>query len=165
MTRTAPKEKLWTRDLVLAFGVNLALTFVFYTNLEAAYTDVQAGNLDVLETVPDGSLSTFTEDDKVNAVSEPGSVFQSFTIPTTLEHFGMDEEGRLRRAAISMAIDREAITDKIFHGTRTPALDFSSPLMPGWTDQIEGNDVLKFDPEKAKELWAQANEINEWTLE
>lgn len=30
VTRTAPKEKLWTRDLVLAFGVNLALTFVFY---------------------------------------------------------------------------------------------------------------------------------------
>lgn len=30
VTRTAPKEKLWTRDLILAFVVNLALTFVFY---------------------------------------------------------------------------------------------------------------------------------------
>lgn len=141
---------------------NDGLTFKFYTSLDAAYTDVQAGNLDVLEQVPEGSLKGFTTDAKVNAISEPGSVFQSFTIPVTLEHFGMDEEGRLRRAAISMAIDREAITEKVFHGTRTPAADFSSPLMPGWTDQIEGNDVLQYNPEKAKELWAKANEISEW---
>ncbi len=142
---------------------NKGLLFKFYTNLEAAYTDVQAGNLDVLESVPDGSLKTFTTDKKVNAISEPGSVFQSFTIPVTAEHFGMDEEGRLRRAAISMAINREAITDKVFHGTRTPASDFSSPLMPGWTDKIEGNDVLQYNPEKAKELWAKADKINKWT--
>ena len=62
-----------------------------------------------------------------------------------------------------MAINREAITDKVFHGTRTPTSDFSSPLMPGWTDKIEGNDVLQYNPEKAKELWAKADKINKWT--
>lgn len=166
-------KKAWQDDVQIALvpneeyngGVKVAnkgVTFKFYTQLDAAYTDVQAGNLDVLDTVPDSALTTFQEDTKVQAVSQPGSVFQSFTIPSTLEHFKNDEEGRLRRQAISLAINREAITDKIFNGTRTPAKDFSSPVMPGFTEEIEGNEVLEYDPEKAKDLWEQANEINEW---
>jgi oligopeptide transport system substrate-binding protein len=138
---------------------NGGLTFKFYTDLDAAYTDVQAGNLDALKAVPDSALTTFEDDDNVQAVSEPGSVFQAFTIPQSLKHFGSDEEGNLRRQAISLAINREEITDKIFNGTRTPAKDFSSPLMPGFTEDIEGSEVLGFDPAKAKQLWAEADKI------
>jgi oligopeptide transport system substrate-binding protein len=141
---------------------NGGLTFKFYTDLDAAYTDVQAGNLDVLKTVPDSALTTFESDDNVQAISEPGSVFQSFTIPQSMPGFGSDEEGKLRRQAISLAINREEITDKIFNGTRTPAKDFSSPLMPGFNEDIEGSEVLSFDPAKAKELWAQADAIKKF---
>ncbi|WP_211208754.1 ABC transporter substrate-binding protein [Aeromicrobium marinum] len=141
---------------------NDGITFTFYTNLDAAYTDVQAGNLDVLKTVPDSALTTYETDENVQSFNVPGSVFQSFTIPFSLEHFGDDEEGRLRRQAISLAINREEITDAIFNGSRTPARDFSSPVMPGYNDALEGSDVLEFDPERAKDLWEQANEINPW---
>ena len=34
-----------------------------------------------------------------------------------------------------MAIDREAITDKIFQGTRTPASDFTSPVIDEFEDR------------------------------
>jgi oligopeptide transport system substrate-binding protein len=61
-----------------------------------------------------------------------------------------------------MAIDREAITEKIFFGTRQPATDFTSPALDGWTDELEGDEVLEYNPEKAKELWDQANEISPW---
>jgi len=61
-----------------------------------------------------------------------------------------------------MAIDRQAICDTIFSGTRTPAQDFTSPLMPGWSADVSGNDVLTYQPEKAKELWAQAEAIAPW---
>lgn len=141
---------------------NSGLVFTFYTNLDAAYTDVQAGNLDVLDTVPDSALPNYKKDDKVQAFSQAGSVFQSFTIPQSLKHFGNNEEGRLRRQAISLAINREEITDKIFDGTRTPAKDFSSPVMPGYNDKIPGSEFLEFNPKKAKELWEKANEISEW---
>ncbi len=133
---------------------NGGVTFKFYTNLDAAYTDIQSGNLDILKSVPDSALTTFESDSSVVAFSEPGSVFQSFTIPEGAAHFGSNEEGNLRRQAISKAINREEVTDKIFNKTRTPAKDFSSPLMPGFNDNIEGSDVLKFDAAEAKDLWA-----------
>lgn len=142
---------------------NEGLVFKFYAdNLDAAYTDVQAGNLDVLDTVPPSALTTFETDTNVQAFSQAGSVFQSFTIPFSAEHFGDDEEGRLRRQAISLSINRAEICDKIFDGTRTPATSFSSPVMPGYDPDVPGNEVLQYDPERAKQLWDEANEINMW---
>ena len=62
-----------------------------------------------------------------------------------------------------MAIDRAEITDVIFDGTRTPASDFTSPVIDGWSDSLQGAEVLEFNPEKAKELWAQADAISPWS--
>jgi ABC-type oligopeptide transport system substrate-binding subunit len=45
---------------------------------------------------------------------EAGSVIQTFTIPSSLDHFKNDEEGQLRRQAISMAINRDQLIDKVF---------------------------------------------------
>jgi oligopeptide transport system substrate-binding protein len=140
---------------------NGGITFTFYTSTDAAYSDVQAGNLDVLDEVPPSALSNFETDQSVQAYNEPGSNFSSLTIPERLAHFD-GEEGKLRRQAISMAINRQEICDKIFNGARTPARDFTSPVLDGWTDQVEGNEVLDFDDAKAKQLWAQANDISKW---
>ena len=140
---------------------NGGLTFKFYTSTDAAYSDVQAGNLDVLDQVPPSALQDFENDDSVEAYNEPGSVFSSITIPERLPNFD-GEEGKLRRQAISYAINRPEITEKIFFGARTPAKDFTSPVLDGWTENVEGNEVLNYDETKAKQLWAQANDINEW---
>ncbi|MDR0626704.1 MAG: ABC transporter substrate-binding protein [Bifidobacteriaceae bacterium] len=141
--------------------VNGGVTYVFYQDRDTAYQDLLSGQLDVLDEMPESALSSFETDLGDRAVSDPGSLFQSFTIPDRLAHFG-GEEGKLRRAAISRAIDRESITKTIFQGTRTPAKDFSSPLMEGWSGDIPGNEVLTFGPDKAKELWAQADAISPW---
>ena len=61
-----------------------------------------------------------------------------------------------------MAINREEICEKIFIGARTPAKDFTSPVLDGWTENVEGNEVLDHDDTKAKQLWADANDIDEW---
>ncbi len=140
---------------------NAGIDFVFYTSEDAAYADVQSGNLDVLDQVPASAYSTFMDDSTVVGVNQPGSVFQSFTIPERLAHFG-GEEGKLRRQAISYAINREEITDKIFAGTRTPATDFVAPPINGYSDELEGAEVLTYDPDKAKDLWAQADAIAPW---
>ncbi|QAY62011.1 ABC transporter substrate-binding protein [Xylanimonas allomyrinae] len=134
----------------------------FYTELEPAYQDLLSGQLDVLDQVPDSAFGTFEADLGDRAVNQPAAIFQSFTIPGNLPHFGQDDEGRLRRQAISMAIDRKQITDVIFQGTRTPATDFTSPVIDGWSDSVPGNEVLKFDAAKAKDLWAQADAISPW---
>lgn len=143
---------------------NGGLVFKFYAGggTDAAYTDVQSGNLDVLDQVPPSALTTFETDGDVTAYNEPGSNFSSFTIPERLPHFD-GEEGELRRAAISMAINRPEITEKIFNNTRTPATDFTSPVLDGWTKDVAGNEVLEFNAEEAKAKWAEADKISKWS--
>lgn len=136
--------------------------FIVYTDPQSAYADVEAGNLDSMNTVPTSALSTFESDDQVQAVNEPGNVSQSFTFAANQKHFSLDDEGRLRRAAVSMAIDREQIIDKVSNGTNTPAVDFTAPLIPGYSESVPGNEVLQYNPDKAKELWEQANQIAPW---
>ncbi|MFI2752908.1 ABC transporter substrate-binding protein [Cellulomonas sp. P22] len=141
---------------------NGGVTIKFYETLESAYNDLLAGQLDILDNVPDSAYGTFESELGDRAVNQPAAIFQSFTIPQNLEHFS-GEEGNLRRQAISLAIDRDQITETIFQGTRTPAKDFTSPVIAGWSDKIKGSDVLKYDPEKAKKLWAQADAISPYT--
>ena len=141
---------------------NGGLSIIFYATQDAAYADLLGGNVDVIDGIPSASLATFQSDLGDRAVNQPAAVFQSFTIPERLAHFS-GEEGKLRRQALSMAINRDEITETIFQGTRTPASDFTSPVIAGWSDSLEGADVLKYDADKAKELWAQADAISPWT--
>lgn len=142
-------------------GVNIT----FYTNEDAAYADVQGQNLDVLDTVPASALKNYESDFPDSKTNKAAAVFQSFTIPQYLEHFKPGEEGQLRRQALSLAIDRDTITDKIFQGTRQPAKDFTSPALEGWETwgkTVAGNDVFSLNVEKAKELWAKADAISKY---
>lgn len=143
--------------------VNGGLTITFYTSLDTAYADAQSNNLDVLDAVPASAYKTFQSDFKGRSVNQAAAIFQSVTIPTYLAHFGEDKEGKLRRAAISHAINRAQITDVIFNKTRTPARDFTSPTIAGWSKDVPGSDVLAYDAEKAKSLWAEADAISKYT--
>ncbi|MGY4860014.1 peptide ABC transporter substrate-binding protein [Cryobacterium sp. AP23] len=138
--------------------VNGGLDIIFYATQDAAYADVQGGNLDVLDAVPDSAFETYQDEFGDRAVNQPAAIFQAFNMPYYLEHWS-GEEGELRRAAISMSIDRAEITDVIFQGTRTPATDFTSPVIDGYSDALEGADVLEFNPEEAVKLWAEADAI------
>ena len=142
---------------------NDGVTFKVYTDDSAAYRDIQAGNLDVMESVPAAFTKTFKTDKKVQAYSEAGSVIQTFTIPSSLDHFKNDEEGQLRRQAISMAINRDQLIDKVLNGNATAATEFTSPKTPGYSDSLKGADNLKFNASKAKELWKKANAIKPWS--
>jgi len=139
---------------------NGGLDINFYTSLDSAYADVQGGNLDVLDQIGPAAFQTYQSDFPDTNVNQPAAVFQGMTIPQYLAHFGDDEEGDLRRQAISMSINRDDVTKVIFQGTRTPAKDFTSPVIPGYTDELEGESVLSFDADKAKDLWDQADAIS-----
>ncbi|MEL5989728.1 peptide ABC transporter substrate-binding protein [Microbacterium phosphatis] len=169
-------EGAWQHDVRIDLAVNPdydgprkpangGLDIVFYATQEAAFADLQSGNVDVIDVIPDSYLETFEDDLGGRAVNQPAAIFQSMNIPEWQEGFATDEEGRLRRAAVSHAINREEITDVIFKGTRTPATDFTSPVIDGWSDSVPGSDVLEYDPELAKELWAEAEAIKPFTGE
>lgn len=140
---------------------NGGLDIRFYASSDAAYADLQGGNLDVLTDIPDSALASFEEEFGDRAINVPGAANATITIPERLAHFSGDE-GKLRRAALSMAINREEITDVIFSGTRTPATDFTSPVIAGHSDEVPGSEVLEFNAEEAKKLWAEADAISPW---
>ena len=142
---------------------NNGIEYRVYTNEDSAYSDVLSGNLDVMDQIPQSAVKTFRQDSSVIAYSQAGSSFQSFIIPERLEHFGNDEEGQLRRQAISMAINRDQIVKKVYNNTKTPATDFTSPLVPEYAKKLEKNgDNLKYNASKAKELWAKADAISKY---
>ncbi|MGG7101139.1 peptide ABC transporter substrate-binding protein [Rhodococcus sp. 24CO] len=141
---------------------NAGVDFIMYNNLDTAYTDLLANNVDVLDQVPPSAVTTFESDLPGRTVNQPSATIETFTIPGRLPHFS-GEEGMLRRQAISMAINRDQITQQIYNKTRTPALDFTSPAIEGWNDSLTGNGNVKFDPEAAKAAWAKADAIAPWS--
>jgi oligopeptide transport system substrate-binding protein len=140
---------------------NKGLRFEFYANLDTAYADLLSGNLDVLDTIPPSALPIYKRDLGDNVTSGPVAVKHSLDTPLRLPHFG-GEEGRLRRLALSAAVNRSEICKQIFVGTRTPARDFTTRSLPGFDPNLPGNDTLDFDPDRARRLWQQADGISAW---
>ncbi|WEV46359.1 ABC transporter substrate-binding protein [Bifidobacterium sp. ESL0690] len=144
-------------------AANAGIDYRVYTNEDAAYADLQSGNLDVMEEVPQSALKTFRTDSSVKAFVQPGSSYQGFVIPESLPHFALGKEGNLRRQAISMAINRKQIVSKIYQNTKTPSTDFTSPLVPEHSKELKNSANLQYNPTKAKELWKQADQISKFT--
>ncbi|MBU8867062.1 MULTISPECIES: ABC transporter substrate-binding protein [Paenarthrobacter] len=163
------KEGSWVHDQSISLvknpdyngpraAKNGGVTFKFYTDPGPAYTDLQADNLDVTDVLPSNALKTYTTDFQDRNSTKPVANNSTLNIPGYNPNF-QGEAGKLRRQALSHAINREEITKVIFNGTRTPATEFTAPVLDGYNDKIPGNDVLKFDVQKAKDLWAQAEKI------
>lgn len=137
---------------------NEGLRFVFHEELDDAFAALEDGDVHVIvgATLPDDA-----DGDGLTALKEPGSALQSLMIPEWLPRFG-GEEGVLRRRAVSLAIDREAIIEEVFAGLHTPAADFTTPLLGGFRDDLEATEFLAADPDRALRFWEQAEDIEEW---
>jgi oligopeptide transport system substrate-binding protein len=140
---------------------NKGLRFEFYSNLDTAYADLLSGNLDVLDTMPPSALPIYARDLGDRVAAGPAAVNQTLDTPLWLPHFG-GEEGRLRRLALSAAINRPQICRQIFVGTRSPASDFTARSLPGFDPHLPGGDALDFNPDRARKLWAQADRVSAW---
>ena len=125
-----------------------------YTDPGAGYVDLLANNLDVIDTIPANALASFKTDLGDRAINQPAGVFQAFDLPLYQPEWKGDNAKKVRQA-ISMAIDRKTITEKIFQATRTPANDFSSPVVAGYDPSICG-EICVFDAAKAKAKLAEA---------
>jgi oligopeptide transport system substrate-binding protein len=140
---------------------NTGLMMLFYDSLDTAYVDLLAGNLDVLDTLPASARATFKDELGRNWLDQPLAILDTITIPTRSAHLSK-EEGALRRAAISMAIDRETIIANQFGITRAAAHDFATPALSTYSDNLPGAERLDFNPDAAKQKWADAEVIKPW---
>ena len=137
---------------------NGGITFKFYTDPGPAYTDLQADNLDITDVLPSNATKTYLADFQDRNATKPVATNATLNIPPYNPNF-QGEAGKLRRQALSYAINREEITKVVFSGTRTPAKAFAPPVIEGFKADLKGSEVLKFDAAKAKDLWTQAEKI------
>jgi len=141
-----------------------SVDYVVYAQLETAYTDLEGGNVDIVDTLPPDAIASAQDEFGDRYIETPQGDITSLGFPTYDERFA---DPNVRRA-FSMAIDRQAISDAIFNGTRTPATSFVSPVVNGYRDDAcdacelnvdEANQLLDaagFDRSQPVDLWFNA---------
>lgn len=129
--------------------------FKTYQSPQAAYADMQADNLDFMDQVPDSALvdDQYQADFPDRFVNKPVGVIQTATLPVYNDNFKDDPNVA---KALSLAIDRDAITEKVFNKGRTPATGWVSPVVEGYKEGACG-EFCTYDPAKAKEFLADAD--------
>ncbi|EFL12857.1 ABC transporter substrate-binding protein [Streptomyces sp. C] len=130
-------------------GVDLKV----YTDSNTAYTDLISGNLDLVDDIPGQQLKNVRSDLGDRYINQPALRNQALAFPLYDPQWGKEGMEKVRRG-ISMAINRDEITQQIFHGTRTPAKDWTSPALGaqgGFSKDVCGQ-ACTYAPAEAKRL-------------
>ncbi|RLK54471.1 peptide ABC transporter substrate-binding protein [Actinokineospora cianjurensis] len=129
------------------------LTFKIFESNEAAYTAIVGGDLDFLDTIPPTGIAggKYKQDLEGRNGSTPYMGNQTLTFP----YYDPTYTNADLRKALSLAINRQEIVDKIFDGTRIPADGWVNPAVPGYAKGQCG-DLCTYNPEKAKEYLAKS---------
>ncbi|QKW29237.1 ABC transporter substrate-binding protein [Streptomyces seoulensis] len=107
---------------------NDGVTLMVYTDSNTAYTDVLAGNLDLADDIPAGQLKNVASDLDGRYINTPAGILQTLAFPYYDKAWNTDGARKVR-TGLSMAINRAQITRTLFRGTRTPATDWTSPVL------------------------------------
>ena len=127
-----------------------SVEFRVYTDVNTAYTDVQAGNLDFGEVPPD-AIASYKDEFGERAIERETSTFTYMGFPTYDPRFA----DKKVRQAFSMAIDREGISEAIFNGTRKAAKSVISPVVDGHRE--DACKYCDYKPDEAKALLAETD--------
>ncbi|GHC07408.1 peptide ABC transporter substrate-binding protein [Streptomyces albogriseolus] len=130
-------------------GVDLKV----YTDANTAYTDLLAGNLDLADDIPAAQLKNVKTDLGDRYLNTPAGILQTLAFPFYDPDWNKAGSEKVRKG-LSMAIDRKQITDTIFQKTRTPATDWTSPVLGedgGYQAGLCG-EACEYKPDEAKKL-------------
>ncbi|MCT9079025.1 peptide ABC transporter substrate-binding protein [Streptomyces fulvoviolaceus] len=132
---------------------NGGVTLKVYTDNNTAYTDLMAGNLDLVDDVPAAQLKNVKSDLGDRYINTPAGIIQTLAFPFYDSAWNKDGMEKVR-TGLSRAINRDQITETIFQKTRTPATDWTSPVLGeegGFKDGLCG-DACEYDADAAKKL-------------
>lgn len=126
------------------------IKYKIYTSDKTAYNDLTAGDLDI-SNIPVGELDQAKQTLGDRYIQEATSGFYHLDFPTYDKRF----DNRHLRYAISMAIDRKAIINKILGGASQRADSLVSPVVGGKRDNPCGVHCT-YNPKKARAELAKA---------
>ena len=124
------------------------LNFEQITDETTAVTAFEAGEIDVMS-IPSANWAQISESGQYNTDSRPSNHVVYLIFNTEAAPF----DNRELRQAIAYAINREDIIAVAADGLADPATSLATSYMLGYT---EDHMTYEYDPEKAKELLAEA---------
>ena len=127
-----------------------AINYRIFADVDGAYAAFQAGELDVMYTIPPARFKDAKASYGDRLYEQAGDSLNYVGMPLYDDSF---KDKRIRQA-ISLAIDRQSIVDAVFDGRWTPATGFVAPIFEGAREGICA--YCEKDVEKAKELLAAA---------
>ncbi|WP_326810730.1 ABC transporter substrate-binding protein [Streptomyces scopuliridis] len=132
---------------------NGGVDLVVYTDNNTAYTDLVAGNLDLVDDVPASQLKNVRSDLSGRYINSPAGIIQTLAFPYYDKEWNTPGAAKVR-TGLSMAINRKQITDTIFRKTRTPATDWTSPVLGADGGYLAGlcGRACDYDAAAAKKL-------------
>ncbi len=125
-----------------------AVHFHFYDGVDAEERAYRAGQLHITEAIPAGRIDTWRADHPEQLRTDPFLDAYFYRLNTTRPFLN---DVRIRRA-LSLAVDRELLTASLLRGGQRPASAFVPPGTGGYNPP----ELLRFDPEKARALLAEA---------
>ena len=125
--------------------------FKMTDSVETAFQTFEAGEGDSAP-IPSGKYQDAMAAYPQNSVDNPLMGVYYFDFGADDPQVGGDENVKLRQA-ISLAIDRQELNDKVYEGTRDDATGIVPPGIPGYKADI--CEYCEYDPERAKELFAE----------
>jgi len=144
VVKVVKSETYWDRDRVRLREIN----FYPIESLETEERAFRSGQLHVTEEVPLSKIPEYREK-KPNLIRiDPYLGVYLYRLNTTRPFL---KDPRVRRA-LSMAVDRTAIVERITRGGQTPAYFYTPPDTRGYTSPA----AHEYNPEKARQLLAEA---------
>ncbi|MBJ3778425.1 ABC transporter substrate-binding protein [Acuticoccus mangrovi] len=142
------------------------ITFRFLSNPATRVTALLSGDVDLIDGVPPEDAARLRTDDRFNVVSGPSdrAVYMTFDLARDVTPYVADKATGeplptnpfkdLRvREALSLAVDRRAITERAIDGMAEPANQVGTPTLGGFAEDYPPK---AYDPARAKELLAEA---------
>ena len=123
-----------------------------------------SGDVDLIDAVPPESYARLEASDDIN-IWQTTDVYTAYVFldtdrdvtPNVTAKDGSEIPNPLKdvrvREAMSLAINREAIIDRLLNGLAQPAGQLAGPTMVGFNPELE---PTAYDPERARELLAEA---------
>ncbi|HRE12743.1 MAG TPA: ABC transporter substrate-binding protein [Usitatibacteraceae bacterium] len=150
------------------------ITFKILTNPAARVAALLSGDVQMIETVPTSDIAKLSKDPKFSLVDKVSNRVIYVHLNQSTEKsppFVTDKSGKPLeknpfrdarvRKALSMAINRDAIADRIMEKKAVPAAQLLPDFFYGTSKKLK---PAKFDPEGAKKLLAEAGYPNGFAM-
>jgi peptide/nickel transport system substrate-binding protein len=150
------------------------VTFKILTNSAARVAALLSGDVQMIETVPTSDIAKLSQDKRFNLVDKVSNrvIYVHLNQRTdTAPPFVAGKDGKALdknpfkdprvRKALSMAINRDAIAQRIMEKKAVPAAQLLPDFFYGTSKTLK---PLKYDPEAARKLLAEAGYPNGFTM-